>query len=66
MLKIKGVGVPHIQKPSHRGDHIIVVTVKTPEKISAEERELYKRLFEINTGKKPQETLTEKVKGAFK
>lgn len=66
MLKIKGVGVPHIQKPSHRGDHIIVVTVKTPEKISAEERELYKRLFEINTGKKPQETFTEKVKGAFK
>jgi len=65
MVKIKGVGVPHIQKPSHRGDHIIVVTVKTPEKISDEEKELYKRLFEINTGKKPQETLKEKVKGVF-
>ena len=66
MLKVRGSGVPHIQKPSHRGDHIIVVTVKIPEKISDEEKELYKRLYEINMGKKPQETLKEKVKGAFR
>ncbi len=66
MLKIRGSGVPHIQKPSHRGDHIVVVTVKTPEKITDEERELYKRLYEINMGKKPQETFKEKVKGAFR
>ena len=65
MVKIKGAGVPHIQKPSHRGDHIIVVTVKTPEKINEEERQLYKRLFEINTGKKAQESLKDKVKGVF-
>ena len=65
MVKIKGAGVPHIQKPSHRGDHIIVVTVKTPEKINDEERQLYKRLFEINTGKKAQESLKDKVKGVF-
>ncbi len=65
MVKIKGVGVPHIQKPSHRGDHIVVVTVKTPEKINDEERQLYKRLFEINTGRKAQETLKDRVKGVF-
>lgn len=65
MVKIKGAGVPHIQKPSHRGDHIVVVTVKTPEKINDEERQLYKRLFEINTGRKAQETLKDKVKGVF-
>ena len=66
MVKIKGAGVPHLQKSSYRGDHIVVVTVKIPEKISDEERQLYKRLYEINTGKKSHESFTEKVKGAFK
>lgn len=62
MIKIKGAGVPHIQKPSHRGDHIVVITVKTPTKISDEEKDLYKRLYEINTGKKAQDSLKDKVK----
>ena len=66
LIKIKGVGVPHIHKPSHRGDHIIVVTVKIPERISDEERQLYKRLYELDTGKKSQESLKEKVKGVFR
>ena len=65
MVKIKGAGVPHIQKNSLRGDHIVVVTVKIPEKISDEERQLYKRLYEINTGKKSPESFKEKVKGVF-
>lgn len=65
MVRVKGAGVPHVGKPSQRGDHIIVVTVKIPERISEEERQLYRRLYEINTGKKSQETLKEKVKGVF-
>ena len=65
LIKIKGAGVPHIQKPSHRGDHILVVNVKVPTKLTDEERSLYKRLYEINTGKKAQDTLKEKVKGVF-
>ncbi len=65
MVKIKGVGVPHIQKPSHRGDHIVVVTVKTPSKLSDEEKSLYKRLYELNTGKKSQTSIADKVKGVF-
>lgn len=64
-VKIQGAGIPHISKPSHRGDHIIVATVQIPNKLSDEEKELYKRLFELNTGKKPAESLVEKVKGVF-
>ena len=64
-VKIKGAGVPVISRPSQRGDHIVVVTVKTPTQLSDEEKNLYRRLYEINTGKKPQETLMSKVKGVF-
>lgn len=65
LIKIKGAGVPHIQRPSHRGDHILVINVKIPTKLTDEERSLYKRLYEINTGKKAQDTLKDKVKGVF-
>ena len=64
-IKIKGAGVPVISRPSQRGDHIVVVTVKTPTQLSEEEKNLYRRLFELNTNKKPQESLMSKVKGVF-
>ena len=64
-IKIKGAGVPVISRPSQRGDHIVVVTVKTPTQLSDEERNLYKRLYELNTNKKPQESIMSKVKGVF-
>ena len=65
LIKIKGAGVPHIQRPSHRGDQILVINVKIPTKLTDEERSLYKRLYEINTGKKAQDTLKDKVKVVF-
>lgn len=64
-IKIKGAGVPIISRPSQRGDHIIVVTVKIPTKLSDEERNLYRKLYELNTGKKMQDSLMAKVKGVF-
>lgn len=66
-VKIKGAGVPHINRSSHRGDHVIIVEVKTPKHLSDEEKQLYKKLYEINTGKKhsEKESLMDKVKGAF-
>lgn len=64
-VKIKGAGVPHIGKTSQRGDHIIVVNIKTPTHLSEEEKQLYKKLYEINTKKKYQESIMDKVKGAF-
>lgn len=64
-IKIKGAGVPIISRPSQRGDYIIVVTVKIPTKLSDEERNLYRKLYELNTGKKMQDSLMAKVKGVF-
>lgn len=66
-IKIKGAGVPYIQRPSQRGDHIVVVAVKTPTKLSDEERALYKKLYEIQNNKKAtqQASIMDKVKGVF-
>ncbi len=67
-LKIKGEGIPQIGKKSHRGDHIVIVEIEIPTSLSEEEKQLYKKLYEINTKKKYQEKegLINKVKGAFK
>ena len=66
-IKIKGAGVPYIARPSQRGDHIVVVAVKTPTKLSDEERNLYRRLYEIQNNKKAsqQSSIMDKVKGVF-
>ena len=66
-IKIKGAGVPFIQRPSQRGDHIVIVAVKTPTKLSDEELSLYRRLYELqnNQKTKQQATIMDKVKGVF-
>ena len=66
-IKIKGAGVPYIARPSQRGDHIVIVAVKTPVKLSEEEKNLYRRLYEIQKNKKPvqQSSIIDKVKGVF-
>ena len=65
-VKLKGAGVPNLSKPSFRGEHIVIIGIKTPVKISNEEKILYQRLFEIQAGRKPKETVKERIKGAFK
>ena len=55
-----------ITKPSQRGDHIVIVKIVIPTKLSDEEKRLYQRLYELNGGKKPQKSIMSKVKGVFK
>ncbi|MEI8129571.1 MAG: molecular chaperone DnaJ, partial [bacterium] len=43
-IKIKGAGVPYLGKSSQRGDHIIIVEVKTPTNLAEEEKQIYKKL----------------------
>ena len=65
-IKIKGAGIPHISRPSQRGDHIVIIAVKTPTKLTEEERNLYKKLYEIqNSGKTKPVSVMDKVKGVF-
>ena len=66
-IKIRGAGVPSVSNSSVRGEHIVVVTVKTPEHLSNDERILYEKLYELQTGKKQtKKSVKEKIKGAFK
>ena len=64
VVKIKGAGVPSITKPSMRGDHVVVITIKIPAKLSNEEKVLYQKLYEIQTLKK--DSVKERLKGVFK
>lgn len=65
-VKIKGAGVPFLTRPSQRGDHIVIIAVKTPTKLTEEERNLYKRLYEIqNSAKVKPSSVMDKVKGVF-
>ncbi len=66
LLKIKGAGIPIITRPSQRGDHIVVLKIKVPTKLNEGEKVLYQKLYEVQTGKKPQKSIMSKVKGVFK
>lgn len=63
-VKIKGAGVPNIAKPSMRGDHVVVISVRIPTRISNEEKILYQKLYEIQSGKR--ESVKDRLKGVFK
>ena len=64
--KIKGAGVPVVGKPSQKGDQIVIFNILIPEKLSDEEKALYTKLYELQTGKQPQKSIISKVKGVFK
>ncbi|MBQ4115051.1 molecular chaperone DnaJ [bacterium] len=68
VVKIKNLGIPHISKPSLRGDHIVVLSIKIPTHISNEEKALYQKLYEIQSGKqsKEKESVKERIKSVFK
>jgi molecular chaperone DnaJ len=47
ILTLENKGVPKLNNPSSRGDHLITVKVGIPTKISAEEKELLEKLVKI-------------------
>ena len=65
-VKIKNAGVPNISKPSVRGEHVVVIGVKTPTHISNEEKALYQKLYEIQTNRSANMGVNERLKGVFK
>ena len=68
VILIKNVNrsVPNISKPNLRGDHIVVVSIKTPTHLSGEEKALYQRLYDLKFGKENKNSVKEKLKGVFK
>ncbi len=68
IVRIKGAGIPVISRPSQKGDHVVVLKIKTPVKLSEPEKQLYRQLYELQTSKKAQDekSIMSKVKGVFK
>ena len=66
IVKVKGAGIPSISKPSLRGDHLVVISVKIPTRISNDERVLYSKLLELQTGTGNNTSAKERIKGMFK
>lgn len=66
VVNIKGAGVPSLSKSDFRGDHVVVVSVKTPTHISNEEKLLYQKIFEIQKGRDEKSSVKERLKGVFK
>ena len=65
-VRIKGAGIPSLANSSVRGDHIVIVTVQIPTKLSNEEKNLYEKLYELQLGKKREKvSVKDKIKGAF-
>ena len=58
-------GVPNLGNTSRRGNHNFVVKIKTPQSLSQEEKNLYKKLFEINCNKKPSSKFIDKMKNVL-
>lgn len=65
-VKVRGAGIPNLVKPSQRGDHIVVVSVKIPTHISNEEKLLYNKLYEIQMGRQNNMFAKDRIKGMFK
>ncbi len=55
ILTLKDAGVPYLNSPNRRGSHYVVLKIETPKTLNDEEKKLYARLFEISTGKEPNE-----------
>lgn len=66
IIKIKGAGVPVLSRPGQRGDHMVMLKIVIPTNLSASEKKLYEKLYELQTGKEPPKSIMSKVKGVFK
>lgn len=66
-IKIKSSGVPYLGRTTQRGNHIVIVDIKIPTHLTNEEKQLYIKLYELNTKKRynEKESILDKVKGAF-
>ena len=65
ILQIKGAGVPYLGNSNKRGNHNFVVKIKTPQNLSVEEKQLYKKLYEFNCNKKTSSKFIDKMKNVL-
>jgi molecular chaperone DnaJ len=49
-IRLKGKGLPSVQRPKHRGDQVVRLIVKTPKKLSKRQRALLEELLKESEG----------------
>lgn len=66
-ITLKGKGVPQLNNPSYRGNLIVVLKITTPQKLSEEEKKMYKRILELEkaNSKDKKSSIIDKVKDTF-
>jgi molecular chaperone DnaJ len=67
VIRLRGQGVPYLRR-SGRGDQLIVLTVSTPRKLSARQRELFKELGDTLGGEivaQPEKGFLERFRDAL-
>ena len=65
VVRVRGAGIPNLSKPSQRGDHIVVISIRIPTHISNDEKVLYNKLYEMQMGRKNNTSAKERIKGMF-
>ena len=65
IITIKHEGVPFIGEKHKRGDHHVVVKLKSPKHLSDEEKKLYTKLSELDKKKKSSDSIISKMKNAL-
>ena len=46
-VRLKGKGVPSLRNPQVRGDHYVTLVIQTPERLSAEAKEVLRKFDEL-------------------
>jgi molecular chaperone DnaJ len=64
IFRLRGKGVPSLDGRG-RGDHLVSVVVVTPRRLSAEQRELYEQLAELEGEEPPDRGLFDRVRDIF-
>ncbi len=65
VIQLKGAGVPYLGNQNKRGNHNFVIKLKSPKSLNQEEKQLYKKLYEINCNKKPSDKFIDKMKNVL-
>ena len=68
VVRIRGRGVPSLDRPGHRGDLLIRLRVATPSSLTEEEEQLYRRLAEIRGEQvaPPEDGFFSRLRSAFR
>ncbi|MCY4068096.1 MAG: molecular chaperone DnaJ [Acidimicrobiaceae bacterium] len=68
VLRLRGLGVPHVNNSRRRGDLLIQLVVDVPDDLTAEQEELVRRLAELRGEEvaEPSEGLLGRIRNAFR